>query len=415
MKKTLLTLLTIALFINAKSQVVPISISSSTALYEQNFDSLENGSASTYTFLPQGWMIAETGTQANNQYRAGTGSLNTGDIYSLGASGSTERALGGLQSGNLVPYIAVAFVNNTTAALTQVSVEYTLELWRYGGRTNVVADSLYVSYAINNSAITATSGWTRVDALCAGSPQIGGSLTGATRDGNLSSNQVNVRANITGINVAVNDTFYLRFVDYNVASSDDALGIDNFYFTVSGVLPVQYSSLKATRTQTGNEINWSTASEKNNSHFLVERSINNSNFEMVGKVIGSGNSNVIKSYSYTDITSVIGNVCYRLKQVDFNGESELSKVVCVNNSKQDAQIVTTPNPFNNQLVITVSGTQNTDTKVEIIDLLGKVHYATVNNTQTNELVVNTTSLPNGIYFVKVTNGTEVTTQRIIKK
>src|SRR3989442_9584122 len=83
-------------------------------------DSNTIASTGTSSVLPAGWAFAETGTNANMTYTAGTGSGNTGDTYSFGATGSTERALGGLQSGNLVPMIGAGFINNTGGTITSL-------------------------------------------------------------------------------------------------------------------------------------------------------------------------------------------------------------------------------------------------------------------------------------------------------
>ena len=52
--------------------------------FTQDFNSLAlTGTSST---LPTGWAMAESGTNANATYTASTGSLNSGDTYSYGAT-----------------------------------------------------------------------------------------------------------------------------------------------------------------------------------------------------------------------------------------------------------------------------------------------------------------------------------------
>ena len=85
-----------------------ISITSSSP-YTQDFNTLVNtGTSST---LPAGWALSETGTNTNTTYTAGTGSATGGDTYSFGAASSSDRALGGLQSGSLIPTIGASFTN----------------------------------------------------------------------------------------------------------------------------------------------------------------------------------------------------------------------------------------------------------------------------------------------------------------
>src|SRR3954468_10193178 len=65
--------------------VLHVSAAASVALttldvaYVQDFDTLVN--SGTSSVLPDGWVLSETGTNANTNYTAGTGSGNSGDTY----------------------------------------------------------------------------------------------------------------------------------------------------------------------------------------------------------------------------------------------------------------------------------------------------------------------------------------------
>ncbi|MBF9672503.1 PEP-CTERM sorting domain-containing protein, partial [Streptococcus pseudopneumoniae] len=78
--------------------------------YRQDFDSL-SASGSGNATLPAGWLLSESGSSARNDggYAASNGSDNGGDVYSFGALGSSERALGTLRSGTLSPIIGACF------------------------------------------------------------------------------------------------------------------------------------------------------------------------------------------------------------------------------------------------------------------------------------------------------------------
>src|SRR5690242_9419010 len=111
----------------------------------ENFSTLSNTAGSTTNAtLPTGWYITEGGGGArdNEQYAVDTGGSTTGDIYSYGAAGSTERALGELRSGTLIPLFGAKFTNNTGATITSLDVSYTGEQWRFGGVHSTVADRL---------------------------------------------------------------------------------------------------------------------------------------------------------------------------------------------------------------------------------------------------------------------------------
>ena len=87
---------------------MPISLTGNP--YTQDFNTLAN--SGTSAALPVDWVLAESGTNANLTYTAGTGSSTTGDSYSFGAAASTERALGGLLSGSLTPTFGASFIKD---------------------------------------------------------------------------------------------------------------------------------------------------------------------------------------------------------------------------------------------------------------------------------------------------------------
>lgn len=95
-------------------------------------------------------------------------------------------------------------------------------------------------------------------------------------------------------------------------------------------LPVSWLSFTGARQADGSALlNWSTASELNNSHFEVEKTTDGKTFTKIDEVKGSGTTNKISRYTYTDKNAGPGTVYYRLKQVDFNKKFEYSKLVAV--------------------------------------------------------------------------------------
>ena len=86
-------------------------------------------------------------------------------------------------------------------------------------------------------------------------------------------------------------------------------------------LPVELLSFTARPLQ--NEFvkcEWQTASEINSDYFLVQRSIDAINFEIVGSVSAAGYSNSILEYEFDDHEPYDGVSYYRLQQFDRDGE-----------------------------------------------------------------------------------------------
>ncbi|GAB2939832.1 hypothetical protein GCM10027048_00040 [Hymenobacter coalescens] len=208
----------------AQAQVTPTPLA--TSPYSQNFDALGNtGASNNKTTLPAGWDFLETnagtGTGANDLYTADNGGSNGGNTYSYGATGSTERALGGLRSGSLVPSFGAAFANNTGAALTSLTVTYTGETWRIG--TINRADKLSFQYSTDATSLS-TGTWTGVTALDYANPGNAATTNGITTP----AHSATITSTITGLNVPAGTNIWLRWTDSDVTGADDGMAIDDF-------------------------------------------------------------------------------------------------------------------------------------------------------------------------------------------
>jgi len=229
MRKRLLFSLTAALLTTTALRA-QVSLTALGSTYTQDFNALAySGSTNDTTTLPSGWNFLETGTNANRTYAAGTGSSTTGNTYSLGTG--SDRAFGGLQSGSLIPTVGVKFVNNTGSTITSLHVRYTGEQWRLGASPRTQGDRLDFQYSLNASWLS-NGTWVNDDSLDFSSPILSGTV--GALNGNLMGN-FRVREDvISGLSIPAGGTFWFRWNDFNVASSDDALGIDDFSIIPQG-------------------------------------------------------------------------------------------------------------------------------------------------------------------------------------
>jgi len=207
----------------------PISITSLGSTVSENFNTLALSGTSSTT--PTGWGFSESSTNANTTYTAGTGSSATGDTYSFGPASSSERALGQLRSGSLVSIIGAAFKNNSGTTITSLAIVYAGEQWRLGATGRATGDRMDFQYSTDATSLT-TGTWADANALDF-VPPITAGAAGAI-DGNTVGRVV-INATITGLNIAPNATFFIRWTDVDASSSDDGLAIDDFSLTADGV------------------------------------------------------------------------------------------------------------------------------------------------------------------------------------
>jgi uncharacterized protein len=211
----------------------------------ESFNSL--ASTGTSSALPAGWAFSETGTNANTAYTAsnGSGASLAGDTYSFGTGTNSERALGGVQSGNLVPRFGAAFTNSTSGTITSLDIIYTGEQWRLGTTGRV--DRL--DFQISTDATSLTNGtWTDVDPLDFTAP-VTGPTVGAL-DGNAAANRTAESFMIGSLSIPYGATFWIRWLDLNAANADDGLAVDNFALTPHGFqVPLALAINNATVTE----------------------------------------------------------------------------------------------------------------------------------------------------------------------
>lgn len=183
-------------------------------------------------------------------------------------------------------------------------------------------------------------------------------------------------------------------------------------------LPVDLISFDVTAFNTHDaKLDWATASELNNSHFEVQRSFDGYNFTTIDEVKGNGTSHSLINYSYVDETIPTHQniVYYRLNQVDYNGESELSDVRLVQfEGFSNAPLVVYPNPTKSETTILL-GDNVSQGEYTITDLVGKQWMADIVRAGSKSIELDFTNLPSGVYIATLNTENDSKHVRIIKK
>lgn len=207
-------------------------------VYSQNFDSLISDDNTSATYVDNttisGWYVNSEEMDSNSdEYFAENGSSSSGEVFSFGLDGASDRALGYTGSGgNDYFNVAVRLVNDSGATITSLDVAYVGEQWRSGGNTNDNLNSLAFSYQVFASGAgsiptsTNLTGWTSVGALEFSPPQPE-ALSGLL-DGNLPLNSTDLTSNVSGFIWAPGEELWLRWTGGNAAGTDAGIGIDDF-------------------------------------------------------------------------------------------------------------------------------------------------------------------------------------------
>lgn len=163
-------------------------------------------------------------------------------------------------------------------------------------------------------------------------------------------------------------------------------------------LPVELISFTAKYNQNKTLIQWTTASEKDNKEFVIEKSKDLISFETLGIVAGAGNSNTILNYQLYD-EAPYQITYYRIKQVDNNNDITYSYTISVNTIQTEILEIKKLIIGNNNLNMLVS---KNNYEVKIIDMLGRIRASKVSvNNLTN---IDISNLGKSVYFIVITSG-----------
>jgi hypothetical protein len=170
-------------------------------------------------------------------------------------------------------------------------------------------------------------------------------------------------------------------------------------------LPVTFTEWKLDDKECGKvELNWTTAQELNSDYFEVQFSEAGHDWKNIGKLTAKGTSSNTNEYSFVHQTDYKSGY-YRLKQVDFNGDSKLTHVI---SSTQDCDKESNyfkfyPNPksSNQDLTLEFYSTA-TSLNYMILDALGREIKTNTISTTSNQFIKQNIqeNLSKGLYLVK---------------
>lgn len=178
--------------------------------YSQDFDAY----AGTPATIPFGWTVSFSGNAVFNGTGAGTSA--TGGAWAYGTG--SDFSFGALRTatpGNLT--LAVALVNDTGATITDLTIQWNYEQWRYANisgfdlsGTGTLAGNVTVNAADFAGSASGTSGTPTATPI---------SLT------------------LSGLSIAPDATFGLSWVTTDASGSDNGIGIDDFAISAGSPVP----------------------------------------------------------------------------------------------------------------------------------------------------------------------------------
>lgn len=194
---------------------------------------------------------------------------------------------------------------------------------------------------------------------------------------------------------------YILYVD-NFSTSGQSFGLSwqlsNGASLDCTVLPIELHAFAARDIGASVELTWTTASEKDNDRFEVQRSADAVNFTAIGVVPGAGNSTENTNYRFVDAAPLPGLNYYRLRQVDTDGHHEHSAILSVHFEGLTKDVVVYPNPGKDQLNL-VLGSRTDRSSYLLVDATGRAVLE--GSLAPGMTTLSTGALPNGLYALRV--------------
>ena len=254
MKKSIITTFQSIFFASLLASSVQAQFSLTTSTYTQNFDGLGTATSAALTgghlglhnVNLSGWYFLETGSSADTSFAAGTGSLATANTYSVGTAGGTDRSLGSLQSGTVIPSFGFWFQNNTGSTISGIDLSYKGETWRIGATGRSDALNFSTSTSATTLGAVGAGTWTDVSSL----NYVNASATATANASKLQSSTIS--GNLGALSLANGARMFLRWSSSDAAGADDLLAINDFSLSAS----LLQSAASYTWTGTGSGGTW---------------------------------------------------------------------------------------------------------------------------------------------------------------
>lgn len=336
-------------------------------------------STNTVTTNFNGWNgTLPTGFTTTGSYIGDGETTNTGGLYAVSGMGF------GYQGSGTVPTVSLTgtYKNESELPITSIDISYeAFQIYHRDSRipiwkvfvNGVEVPALQYTYA-NDAAVFVLS------------------------------------ANVTGLSIAPNATFTIRFQGLRgeTSGSSPKIGLNNVYvkaYSAGVPLPVQTSSLTAFTEGDANTLAWQTYSMDKNVQFSIERSNDGQQYQSIHTIEGALEP---MKYNYVDASPIQGWNYYRIAIMKGDEKAFTNTVKLFN--QNSAEVAIYPNPAQHQIILR---NIHKNTKAAIYNVNG-IKLADILVSENNN-VIDIKHLPAGQYIIQLENSTTPAILKFVKQ
>ena len=208
------------------------------------------------------------------------------------------------------------------------------------------------------------------------------------------------------------ETFYVNLSDAVNASIIKNMSTIVVY---DASLPVELTNFSVNCENDYPIVNWQTASEHNSASFILERSKNGSDWELVNQIVAAGNSNATINYQFEDMDAARFVGYYQLIQVDIDGKQKIYDPIYSNCTTKEDEVEIYPNPTQGEFKIAISSNVAEKQSITLVNANGIIVFSEMVEMQNgfNQFLYNTNEWERGLYFVHIEGKNTQTIKKLI--
>jgi hypothetical protein len=200
--------------------------------------------------------------------------------------------------------------------------------------------------------------------------------------------------------------------DLGLTSPEDCTGAQGICNAIT--LPVDLSRFKAYAIDNEYaQVEWTTESENNSSHFTVYASIDGKNWDAVETVSAAGTSTETIDYAVTDYEAEFGTTYYKLVQYDNDSRATESDIIAVELIGNQQEITVYPNPVKNGNYLMVKGLISETGTARIMNTSGQIVFSMEINGFDSRIEIPIHSIRPGVYLLQVDQMGAIQSKRLV--
>ncbi len=183
-------------------------------------------------------------------------------------------------------------------------------------------------------------------------------------------------------------------------------------------LPIELTGFEGACINDEYVLTWTTATEEDVSHFVVERSVDGQNYAPIAEVPAEGNSTVTQTYGYKDDSGLSRQYYYRLRIIEFSGTETLSRIEIVSCLTGGFGVLDVyPNPTQDEVAVTFEVSSRDKLNIRLLDVLGRTVSAEefTPDIGLNRVVIDMSILPSAMYYIVLEDDRQQSIEKVVKK